>query len=310
MANLFEKPVAANPVSTFSQLPLQFINQLEQQNEAKNDKAQQMISMIDDTLLGTKALSGDAGRHREIIEGYNTQLDAIVASAGGDYGSVRGELDNLKYKIRKDLSSNGELGSINAAFKGGIASREDLFKRHQDKKISYAGLQEGLSKLASHKTTQNEAGQWSSFSGYNPSNVSDVVSALQGQADEIVKKVDNDGQAYRSSKDIQKSLATYMQSNPDMDRAIMENFKLNYKGEPSQANDEFKQYRANLIKSVSNDKSYQERTSAADGGGSMVGKAWHNIKLGDGGISAYKGGSADALSGIGLMMGFKTDNGG
>ena len=116
--SLFDKPIAAKPMSEFVALPLQFIDRTIQRRQAKYDKAQAEIDEIESDFVKSNALPGDAARAREIKDKYHAEIEAMAEAAGEDYSQIAAPMSRLSRRIKRDLSY-GELGAQNRAYGSG-----------------------------------------------------------------------------------------------------------------------------------------------------------------------------------------------
>ena len=265
MPNLFEKPIAANPMSEFVALPLQFIDQTIQRRQAKYDKARADQDAMEDTLYGSKFLPGDSERNLAIREGYEKQMDEIVESVGGDYSQVSGRLDGLKRRIKQDLQY-GELGAQGKNYAAAMKHRETQEGLYQASKIQKSGLDLALSGISSHRTTPNEKGGFSSYSGYSPSNIVNPVKTISDMVDEINIKYDQEGQGYISPDLVMNNISNTLSTMPDVTRSLREVFESGYSGKPEDKTEAFKKFYASTIKNIIETKQYEKVNTPAQGG--------------------------------------------
>lgn len=294
MANLFEKPIAANPMSEFSALPLQFIDQALQRKQAMYDKAKAETAGMEDDLYGSKALGGDMQRNIEIRKGYEDQINSMVDNADGDYSSIAGELDILKRKIKRDLSY-GELAAQKMAYTSAMGKMKEYDKLYQTGKIQKSGLDMFKASIGKHITTPLENGGFNRFSGYTPSNIVDTSQKISDAVDEISAKYDADGQAYRDEATIRSIIDKKIQSVPGIMQSIQENFQSVYNGKPEDAGENFKLYYNNIIKKTIQEKEYKKYNNLAQGGarsGTSLGFEFKNFQTPNvSGSFDYKGAS-------------------
>ena len=265
MPNLFDKPIAANPLSSFSALPLQFIDQSLQRKQAQYDKTRSEVEEMEDLFLNTKALPGDQARNKEILQGYEQKIDAIIESSDGDYSQVLAPLTTLKRSIKKDMSY-GELGAQKTAYASAMGQQEEYRKLLQQSKIQQSGYDSFVKSVSQHVTSPNDAGGFNRFAGYSPSNVVDPVKFVSNAADEINAKYDEEGQAFISSDNVLTSISNKLQSNPNIMKSVKENFLSTYRGDPKDANTAFKSYYENMIKKVVEEKAYKKYNKVTEGG--------------------------------------------
>lgn len=293
--NIFDKPLAANPISEFAALPLQFINRLQQQKKQEKYQSMELAGKLEDTLFGTKALPGDSKRHQEILKSFDAEIDNIVNNAGENYEDVNAQLFKVKGRMKKELLQ-GELGAINGAYTTAAKSRANNMKLYQDKKIQKAGLDMELRNMASHRTQQDEYGNWNSYNSYTPSNMTNPKKFLSDAVDEINKKYDSDGQENIGQDIIIGNLSQTMQTNPEVNNALKENFLATYGGskDPKEVAKNFQAYKSSLLRSIVADKTYKKKTVNANDVGNMGPKIIKNFKISSNG-SSLKGGSSSGL---------------
>jgi hypothetical protein len=312
MANMFEKPIAANPMSEFVALPMQFLDQAVQRRQAKYDQAKAEIELERDKLLGTQSLAGDKDRHRKILADFEQGFDDIADSVGGDYSLVGAQLDVYKRRVKQDMAY-GELGAIHKAYGSALKEREELDKAYADSKIGYGGYQEGLKTIAGYKTRRNEDGSWSQFQGYTPSNIVNVTKVLQDSVDEINAKYRETGEKEITRENILANINNIMMNNPNIEKAIMENFKALYAGKPEEFESTYKAFRNKTVEGVVSDKRYEEAFKETDASGHkkysvLQGTTSSNWQLPrTSGTSGYIGGSANLLKAGAKYLGFSTD---
>lgn len=303
MANLFEKPQTANPRSTFKALPLQFIHGAIQQRQKSYDTAKAEVLASEDVLLGTKALTGDVERHREILADKQSKIDSIIEAADGDYSQIRGPLDVLKREMNSDMQ-HGELGAINNAYKKGTAHIADAQKLYQKGDISRAGYEKILRETSKHQTLIQDNGGFNPFQGYSASNVTDPLKIIQDSADEIKAKYDSEGMKYVDSDTIKGNIANKLTTNPDIVKALRENFEGGYAGSLT-----FPAYVNKMIGGVVRDKAFQEvdSTTSTSTGQYIPGTRLEGVQMprisGDG---KYQGGSMTWGRAMAKSIGFDT----
>lgn len=307
MANLFEKPIAANPLSQFAELPLQFIDRAMQRRQQSHDLARAEIEEQEDSLLNLRYLPGDAQRHHEIQGKYDKELDAIVESADGDYSRVQASLDRFSRRLRAEMA-HGELGAQHNAFNAAAARREAEDKRLADGKSSQEGFNMFLESINAHKTLANEDGTFTTFTGYTPSNIVDPYKELQDSADEIEMKYDAQGRKYVDRRLIENNVYTKLATNSNIEKALREKFGIT----PNDPNysEKYQQYRKTIINSVVTDKERQEilkPSESGSGGGGGFGIATTMFDVGvprtAQGETKYVGGSNSGLKAIAESIG-------
>jgi len=300
MANMFEKPVAANPISQFVGLPLEFMNSAIQQRQQQYDKAKADMDQLEDSLLKTNALSGDRVRQQAILKGFDDELTSI--SETGDLSQVQGKLDNLKRNINREMQY-GELGAINKNFASAGAYNTNLGKLYENKKINKSGSTLGARSISEFRTTPNEDGSWSSFKGYTPSNLINPTKALSESIKAIHAKFDEKGQEFVGADDVINNLNSEMANNPEILNSLRENFLATYKGDnPAE---DFKKHYKETIESAVKDATYKKKLKAVEGGkGSkkeIRGRQWGRVVMPNtqGELSAKGGDASGARSFIG-----------
>jgi len=293
MASLFDKPVAANPQSTFAALPLQYISQSLDRRQAQYEQNKAQVEAQRDEFLSTRAVAGDVERQQALISEWDTKLDDMIEAADGDYSRIRGGIDRMTRDIKQE-KAYGELGAIDRNFKGAVKDRENLDKLYQAGKISEAGYNKGLSAMQNFKTTLGDNQQWSTYRGYMPSNITDVQKKLSDVVDEINAKYDESGQKYLSSEDAQTALTGAVKSDPGILKAMQENW------EALGSQGTFGEYYNSTLGNVIANKKYHQVLTKKEGGGegSGVGQILTNVTMPSRGGSSYTGGSASSLKAI------------
>lgn len=306
MANLFEKPVAANPISTYAKLPLQFMAQLNSQRQSQELRNIQMIGQVDNTLTTHKALGRDLPKQQEILKGYEDRIEAL-SQVESLHDSAKGLT-----KLKAEIAGNKELQAYNSTYKQGMSDRANLQKRFEDQKIGKGQYSAGLKNLAGHETTQDEFGNYSGYSPYSGSNIYDVRSELTKIVKGTHEKFDGMGQGFKDKGQLRGSLNSAIQSNPQFEQAIRENFEQEYRPTKTDPKEEsrskynaYKGYRENLLNSVATDEAFQKvddqmASSGYGVGTKMVYNNFGNNK--DGKLSSYKGGSMATLKSIVMNM--------
>ena len=278
MANLFEKPVAANPISEFVGLPLEFINNSMQQRQQKYDQAKADMDVLEDELLKTNALAGDRTRQQAILKGFDDEITSIAET--GDLSMVQGKLDNLKRKMSREMAY-GELGSINKNFGLAGAYQTNMKKLYQQNKISNAGQVLGGKSISDFRTTPNADGSWGTFSGYSPSNLTNPTEALRKSIKGIHAKYDELGQENITSADVVNNLTTELANNPEILRSMQEQFMSGYKGE--NASEDFAKYYKDTVEGLVKDATYQkklkniEKAGKGKGNEPIRGRQWGRV---------------------------------
>lgn len=257
MPNMFEKPIAANPMSQFVALPLDYLDKSLQRKQAAYDENKNITAAVEDELLKTNALTGDVARQQAILGEYDTKINDIVEQAGGDYSRISGQLDSLKRDMSKELAY-GELGSINKSYNKAMAQKADLDKRYADKKIGAAGLGLAEQAMGKYQTTQGENGQWSTYGGYSPSNIVDPVAELQKSVKEIHAKYDEEGVEYVDNATIQDNVLNKAISNPEIMKSLGENFKYS---NPGKTDKDFEEYVNQVVGRIVQDRAYKKDTA-------------------------------------------------
>lgn len=190
--NAFEKPIAANPISQFVELPLQFIDQALERRQEKFDTNKAKVGAMEDLWLNTKARSVDTKRHQEILAEKDAMVDDVVDRVGGDYGRVGGYVDKMERDLRRELTS-GELGTINQNYTRAAEYRADLGERKAKGEVSDSGYALGMQSLQKGKTSQLDSGAWSQFNGYVAQDYYDVNKALIDYSKNIKDQYSADG---------------------------------------------------------------------------------------------------------------------
>ncbi|HEC41861.1 hypothetical protein LCGC14_1339470 [marine sediment metagenome] len=300
MPNLFDKPIAAKPMSEFTALPLQFIDQTIQRRQAKHDKARAEMDEAEDDLYGSKFLIGDAPRNLELREGYEAQMDRIVEAADGDYSRVAAPLNTLKRRIKRDLQY-GELGAQTRAYQTAMKQKETMEGLYQTDKIQRTGMDRFLASISKHKTIPTGSGSYSTFQGYTPSNVTDPVKVIQDSVDEINAKFDAEGAKFINRQAIMTNVSNKLRNNPDIIRSLMENYQALGKTEQT-----FEQYYTKTIEAVVSDKRYQEILKSLKHKGQTMAPGTTILDVQQPritGKSAYTGGSSMYGRALGKLLG-------
>jgi hypothetical protein len=310
MANMFEKPIAANPISTFAALPLQFMQRAIDVKQQRYDQAKADIEQREDDLLQTHALQGDTAEHQELLQGYHQKIEDIAESSGGDLSQVQGQLDRLKTSMKRDMNY-GKLGAMNTAYASAIAEKGNLDKLYQAGKIQKSGYDLGMRQISQHKTVLDEAGTgYNTFQRYNPSSETDAIGKLNASVDEITAKYDQQGQKFVNQDLIKKNLSTAFEQNPELVNSMRENFLANYSGKTP--GEDFTKYFDKAVSTVISNKQYQQKVDASkrvNGQGDIVrGREWGNINIPNAqGQTAFKGGTMpfikEMLSKVGMAGG-------
>ena len=259
MANLFEAPIAATPLSEFSALPLDFIARTMQGRQTKYDEAKADMEAQEASLLNLKFLPGDRERHMELQEGYMTTMDTIVENAGGDYGAVQAPLDRLKREMLRDISY-GELGAQQSNYTAAASKQEALNKRLEEGKMREGAMGLFTQSMQDHRTTPTESGGFSTFSGYNPATEMNPLGVMHDTIDEVVANYTKDGVESRSRDRINVGIDNLYRNNPEVVRAMKEEYRLQT-DQPTQAG--FNSWLAKTREGVIDAKQYEKDKTAA-----------------------------------------------
>lgn len=274
MANLFERPIAAQPLSEFVELPLQFIDNALERRQQRYDQGMAAMQAFEDEFLKLGYLPGDADRHLELRQGYETRLDAIADAVGDDYSRVLPQLNRITRDLKQDMSY-GELGAQNRAYLQAMEFKKQVDKAAIEGKISQEGHNLAMLSMQNHVTTPTSAGNYTPFNGYRPSTVVDPIKALQDGVDEIVAKYNADGMKYVDRKLISQNIRTKIETNTNLKKALEERL-LNAYGQNTTP-ELYKQYIDGIVESVITDKRFQEKPTLKDASG--------NVRTGGGMIS-------------------------
>ena len=315
MANLFEKPIAANPISTYAKLPLQFMAQMKSRQESEELRSIQMIGQTTNALTSHKALGRDLPKQQEIIQGYENRIGELS------------ELDDVHQsaiglaKLKGEIAGNKQLQAYNSSYVQGMKERGNLQERYEDKKIGRGQYSKGLKNLASFETTQDEFGNYSGFTPYNGSNIYDVRADLVKIVKGTHEQFDDMGQGYKNKGELRGSINSAIKSNPQYEQAIMENFETLYRPgqggavqEDKDKNRAYIKYRENLLNEISTDESFQrvDTALAKSGVGSASEMLYTDFAgMSTGKINAMEGGQMATIKSVimditGLEGGRKT----
>lgn len=310
MANLFEKPIAANPMSTFSALPLEFIDQAMQRKQLTHDKAKQEVDSQADSLLKLQYLSGDAERHHELQAQYEEKLNTIIESAGNDYSKILPQIERFSRDLKYEINY-GELGAQQNAFNAAMAMKKIEDDKLSDGKSSEEGYNMFLKSISSHKTQQLEDGNFSDFRGYSASTIADPIKFLRSSANEVVPKYDENGMQYRSRDLIKDNLRNTTSADTNLVKALNERIqgKVDKDGNPIKLED----YMESVFEGVVADKEFyevKEKTEAEkqkrdNGGSDFPGAVIHRVgqpKTVHGELK-YSGGSSPLLKDLTALVG-------
>jgi hypothetical protein len=318
MANLFERPIAANPLSEFVGLPMELLQSAVQKRQSDYDQAKDTMEKQRDVLLGTTSSAADKARQTAILAGFETKIENVADEVGGDYSLVRPQLDTLTRQIKQELGS-GELGSIHKNAGLMAAYRKELEDNYTGGKSQYSGYKMGLQSMNKFKTTLGENNTWSSFSGYTPSHVANVGEKLDEFAKNVQAKYMADGNKIVSVGDVSKAMYGYLQDTPAAIQALQENFQVNYTGDPKNATKEFKKYVADTVSKVASYNVYQEVSKKSDAQlereyedeqAAQMGTVSSDWQVpGLGGSLSYEEGGASWLKNAGAKMGLGTTEG-
>jgi len=267
MASMFEKPIAAQPMSEFVALPLDFIDKSLQRRNERYDTARAAVDEIDNSLLGMRYLKGDTQRHHEIQGQFDDELNAMVESSGGDYSQIQGQLDNFKRRLKRETTL-GELGAQQSAYDAAGLMGKAERKKLSEGKSSQEGYNKFLRSTQEHVTEPTEEGGFNSFQGYMASTVVNPLKRLQDGADEINAKYNEEGMKVVSPKLIQDNLLNQISSDSNLYRALEEKVagRTDAAGKPISV----ESYIAKIVSGVVRDKTYEEKAKATRGDGSTM----------------------------------------
>ena len=261
MANLFEKPIAANPMSRFVAMPLDFMQNALQQKQNRYDKARADMDVLEDSLLKTNALTGDRERQQAILKGYDDEISAIAET--GDLSNVQGQLDSLKRKMSRDMAY-GELGAINSNFSKASKYSENIGKLYSANKIKGAGRDLSMKSISDFKTTPNGDGSYATFSGYTPSNLTNPLKSIRDSIKAIHAKYDEEGQEFVDENTVISNLNNEIVNNPEILNSMRESFMASYGGDNSK--EDFAKYYNKTILDAVRDATYKKKLTAAQKG--------------------------------------------
>jgi hypothetical protein len=302
MANLFEKPIAANPISEFAGLPLQFLAQAERQKTEDKMNSLKMTGMAQENLLQMKALSGDVPRLNEIVGKYEKRIDE---ASGNSPENAALETQKLMNEIR----SNRELRAINSNYTTGTASLSSANDRYIAGKASKSGVTLSQMTANQFKTTQDEFGNYSTFKGYTPSNVPDVLGELTNILKDTATQYNEEGMKFKGKESMLSTLTANMQARPELEQSLNESFSVSYQEKPGVSRrDAYLNYRSAFLNKVVGDQSFKEVKQAAAGEGDYSGDLvmsgfQYNAA---GALSDYAGGTASSLRGLIAKAGFNS----
>jgi hypothetical protein len=263
MANLFETPVAANPMSEFVGLPLDFIQKTMERRQSKYDTAKADIEAQEESLLGLKFLPGDRDRHMEIQGQYDARLDKMIEDAGGDYSTIQGSLDRYKRDLNRETKF-GELGAQGSAYASAMGKSKKLDDMLTEGKVSEGGMAKFQQSMQSHKTTQNSAGGFNSFSGYTPSSEMNPLKIVHDTVDEINAEFNQSGMKGVNKDRIMNAINNLRLTNPNIDKALLEQYSTQGH-DPTKVSP--KDYIDTVISGVVDAKQYQEQMKDQTGQG-------------------------------------------
>ena len=305
MPNLFERPIAANPMSTFEALPLEYIDRAIQRKQDYYDKAKAEIDAQDDSLLKLQYLSGDSERHHELQKGLEDRLNTIVDSADGDYSNVLPQLDRFSRDLKYE-TTQGELGQQQNNFLAAMKMKEDQDDRLADGKTSEEGYNIFMQSIGKHKTQRLDDGTYSRFQGYTPSNITNPLDPMHNSAKEIVKKWNDEGMGYRAKPEIIQNLSTLIATNGNLRKSLMEKYQA------SGAEMSFGEYVAAISNQVAENNSYEEQAKITGAGGksttTTLPTVYNNIPLPEyvKGDFSYASGSSAFFKNLGESVGLDT----
>jgi hypothetical protein len=258
MANLFEKPIAANPMSEFVGLPLDFISKTLEKRQTKYDTAKADIEAQDESLLGLKFLPGDRARHMELQAEQDQKLNKIIDDANGDYSTIQGSLDRYKRDLNREMNY-GELGAQNKNYIAAAAKSKKLEDMFMEGKISEQGVAGFRNSMQTHRTLQTEAGGFTPFHGYNPSTEMNPVKTIHDTIDEVVAQDNSAGQAGRSRNRILTAVTNLFQTNPNVNKALQERFTALPQDPKNPVS--YSEWRKSIVEGTVDAKEYQDRAS-------------------------------------------------
>jgi len=309
MANLFEKPIAAQPMSEFVGLPLDFISKKLEQKQSKYDAAKADIAAQEDSMLGLKFLPGDRERHMELQGQWDAKLDQIIENAGGDYSQIQAPLDRWKRDMSREISY-GELGAQGSAYKAAQTMKEGLDKRALKGETSKGGMAMFNRSMQAHRTTENSVGGYNSFQGYTPSSVTDVRNYLRDEAKKINANYDPNGNKSISADRILLDMNATIASKGDLKNALYESY-VESGGDPEDQ-EQLLAYENALKSSVISSVKYDEITKRTgmngESGQTPRGTILKDIQMPRiQGSGTYEGGSLNDIKGF-LDDRFGTEN--
>jgi len=256
MANLFEKPIATQPMSEFVGLPLDFISKKLEQKQLKYDTAKADIAAQEDSMLGLKFLPGDRERHMELQGQWDAKLDQIIENAGGDYSQIQAPLDQWKRAMNREISY-GELGFQGQNYAAAHSKFKKLDEMLTEGKIREGGLNRFKQSMQTHVTTSTEAGGFSGFKGYSPSAEMDPLGVIHDTIDEVVAQSDENGYDGRTRGRVLSGINNLMRTNPNIMKSLQEQYGVSPK-DPNNPETEV-EYMNKVIEGVIDAKEYQNK---------------------------------------------------
>jgi len=266
MANLFEKPIAANPMSEFVGLPLDFIQRTMERRQSKYDVAKADMEAQEDSLLGLKFLPGDRERHMEIQEGFQSRIDSIVDEAGGDYSMVQAPLDRLKREMKREMSY-GELGAQGSAYNKAMSKYKILDEMHTKGDIRQGGMNLFNQSMQDHRTQKTASGGFTPFNGYSPATEMNPLEVMHKTINEVVAQSQSDGTKGRSRSRILNGLDNLFRNNPNVVKAMKEEYLTTQKDPTDEG---FKEWMTRTTEGIVDAKEYQDKIESKNATGNFT----------------------------------------
>ena len=306
MANLFEKPIAANPMSTFAQMPLQYMQASLDRRTKQYYDSKAEVEAQENSLLGLKYLSGDAQRHHELQQQFSDELEQIVENADGDYSNIQHAMDGFTRKLKQEVNY-GELAAQQGAYASAMKMKEIEGKKLSDGKSSEEGYAKFMDSISRHQTKNNLDGTFSQFQGYSSSTINNPLKRIQDGVDEVVKNWDEDGMETRTPDRVISNIMNQISGDTGLQKALSERIygKVDADGNPLKFGD----YVQNLVKGVVSDKAYYEKATMKDQYGNnmakMPGMVLKNVGMPNNptGDTGYTGGSSPILKDFTAILG-------
>jgi len=264
MANMFEKPIAATPMSTFVEMPLQYLEKSLEARQKRHDTALADLDAMHDSLLGVKYLPGDREAAMGEMEKYQKDLDSIAdyASERGDYSTVQADLDYVKRRMKKDMNY-GALKGYSTAYDRGMEFKKVEDKKYAEGKSSIEGYNLANRALTEHKTTLREDGSYSPFQERYSSVIKDPTMEIQKYVKEIEPATDANGYKYVDEKRIRESVNKYVLTNSGLQRSILEKVG----GDETK----YEAYKNFMVENIVKNKVRQDRAKLSERGGGGTG---------------------------------------